>query len=1171
LLVVVPTVSATYKSYDEITKTITLTDSFLFIPTGTIAEIKLDTPILNRVGVGYVRVAEYTVTGQKDYDDFYGEIKTYDNREYKRVGDKATELNKEFDLKYKTTEEYQAEVTTCPDEKLIEDTKTINTTETSKCIISYETREREVWLPFNKDTKIEDGVITTIGVYTTTKAGEVIEWVPEFADKEIYEWAVFSASLRTDLIAYWDFDENTGILAEDAVDSVYNLTGVNTPTWTENGLINNATNLSSEYWTRPVGDLFPAFGQAYTINTWINLNQIGISQYVISKAGDNSINYARYHILIDSSTNKPSYFIHDGGGAQVEAQGNTALTTNQWYMITARYDGGTNMTLWIDGKQEASAQITSFRATGESPFYIGRSAFAGVSYTMATIDETGFWNRSLTPTEILNNLYNDGDGLAYSELNDNIVEVNFISPVAEFNTSTTLISFNCSAEAFGTGEITNGTLQVNYTNGTNVYENIITDITNNTYMNFEWEDIILADGSYTWNCFANGYDYTTTDTRNILVDTTYPTINVTAPTGTYQILYDNKTLNLNYSIADTTSELDSCWISYQNGDVEKNAKGGGVFTHNKIGEGFTMVNIYLTLLGGGVNVGNFEIPDSCIVDNFINLSYWNQTGIYCSTGEQIYDGNAKLRGSLLFYDEINCSLNTTQFNYTKDINNLTVYSNDTFGNENSNLTEWDYKVFENGQDYDSEVYETQTSSIAINLTYDTSKPITVILNYDNINYSSTSTTSGYFVSSEFNIPLINESAIRTFYWIISYDGFVMNSTINNQTISPLVFNQCDTTYTIQTLNFTFFDELNQTNLNASTYATSILTNFNYWIGDGSLKKNYTFQNLSSSLNSYQFCLNANETIYIDLDMQYFADDYSERTYYYRNETIDNTTKDVLLYSLLSSETTKFFVNIKQATDVFTDAVVKVWRYFVGLGDYAVVMIGLTDDNGQFVANLDIDQTYNFTVIKDNYEYGGYEKQSTCLTSPCELDINIGETALSGFVNLKEYFAQNIEITDNGLWNNRTSKTISIDFLDTTGTSSYWRLYVYTSYYINDTVVSVCDVKAYSSSGTLSCNYSNYSGDMVAKLYISRSPEKLVDFINFVNDNAPEIFGASAILASIILLCVIIFSGTMNPVIALIEIPFALAILKFIGFIPLDWSWIAGLTIFILWIAHKMNT
>ncbi len=91
------------------------------------------------------------------------------------------------------------------------------------------------------------------------------------------------------------------------------------------------------------------------------------------------------------------------------------------------------------------------------------------------------------------------------------------------------------------------------------------------------------------------YTAYTPTTRNILVDTTPPTINVTAPTGTYQILYDNKTLNLNYSIADTTSGLDSCWFIYNN----------------------------------------------------VTTS-------------------------------LNCSLNTTQFNYTKDINNLTVYSNDTF-------------------------------------------------------------------------------------------------------------------------------------------------------------------------------------------------------------------------------------------------------------------------------------------------------------------------------------------------------------------------------------------------------------------------------------------------------------------------------------------------------------
>ena len=504
---------------------------------------------------------------------------------------------------------------------------------------------------------------------------------------------------------------------------------------------------------------------------------------------------------------------------------------------------------------------------------------------------------------------------------------------------------------------------------------------------------------------------------------------------------------------------------------------------------------------------------------------------------------------------------------------MTIWANDSVGNTNSTYTSWDYKILENEQVYETEVYETEISTIAINITYDPTNPITAILNYDGTNYSSVNAGSesiGYFASSAFNIPLINVSENKTFYWIITTGGSIITTTEINQTISPLIFQQCNATYPTQTLNFTFFDELNQTNLNASSYPTNILTNFQYWIGDGSIKKTYTFQNLSSSLNNYQFCINRNETTYLDMNMQYFSTDYAERTYYYRNETIDNSSKDILLYSLLNSEATKFSVNIKQETDVFTDAIVKVWKYFVGLGDYAVVMVGLTDDNGQFVSNLDLDQTYNFTIEKDNYNYGGYIKQSACASSPCEIDINIGEIALSGFASLKEYFAQNIEITDAGLWNNITTKMVSIDFLDTTGTASYWRLYVYMNNYNNDSIISICDVKSYTSSGTLSCNYSNYSGDIVAKLYISRSPEKLVDFINFVNDNAPEIFGASAILASIIILCVVIFSGTMNPVIALIEIPFALVLLKFIGFIPLDWSWIAGLTIFILWIAGKMN-
>ena len=480
--------------------------------------------------------------------------------------------------------------------------------------------------------------------------------------------------------------------------------------------------------------------------------------------------------------------------------------------------------------------------------------------------------------------------------------------------------------------------------------------------------------------------------------------------------------------------------------------------------------------------------------------------------------------------------------------------------------------------FNNNAYETssETFSIVVELVEGSQLSLARLI-YNGTNYTISNISSSnntYTLTRIIDIPLINSTyQSNSFYWSFIYNGGetqILGS--NSQNVSNIFLSQCNATYTTQSLSFTYFDELNQTLLNATTYPTSLLLNFKYWLGGGDIKKTYTFQELSSNLNNFQFCISENETFYTDMDLQYYtATDYSERSYYFRNYTLNNVSNDIILYTLLKTEATKFSINIKQGVNVFPDAVVAVWKYFVGLGNYRVVMIGLTDDKGKFSANLDLDQSYNFTINKNNYDYGGFLKQATCLESPCEIDINIEELALSGFADLLEYFAQNIEITDESLWNNRTSKMVSVDFMDKLGTASYWRLWVYMNNYNNDSVITICDVKSYASSGNLECNYSDYSGDIVAKLYISRSPEKLVEFINFVNTNAPEIFGTSAILASIIILCIILFSGTVNPVIALVEIPFALVILKFIGFIPFDWSWIAGLTIFILWIAHKVNT
>lgn len=503
--------------------------------------------------------------------------------------------------------------------------------------------------------------------------------------------------------------------------------------------------------------------------------------------------------------------------------------------------------------------------------------------------------------------------------------------------------------------------------------------------------------------------------------------------------------------------------------------------------------------------------------------------------------------------------------------NITIYANDTAENLNSSTFTWDYKVFENSQNYTTPVYETQLVSFTINLTYDNTASLTATLNYDGTSYTAINTGSGnnaLFSTPSFNIPLINATANKTFYWILNYNNSITVTPSQIQTVNPLIVSQCNGTYTIKALNFTFFEEQNQTNLNATANPTTFLFNIKYWIGDGAVQKNYSYQNLSSSLNNFQFCLNENLSYQSDVDVQYFASNYAERTFYMRNHTISNVTQNITLYNLLSSEATKFTINLRQSTEVFADALVEIKKYYTGLNAYKLVMIGLTDAKGKFTTNIDLDQTYNFSVIKDGINYGNFVKEAICQVTPCEIDLNVDLITLNPNDVFYDYFAQNV---DYNLTQNDTEQMVYLDFQDTLGTAHYWRLLVTSTNLNNDTVITICDTTAYSTSGSMSCNYTGYEGELSAKVFISRSPEKLVDFINWVNSLDYKTFGESAVLASVIIVLIIFFTGVRNPVTALVLIPFALVVLKLIQLMPLTWGWILGILIVDFWLIRRVNT
>lgn len=500
---------------------------------------------------------------------------------------------------------------------------------------------------------------------------------------------------------------------------------------------------------------------------------------------------------------------------------------------------------------------------------------------------------------------------------------------------------------------------------------------------------------------------------------------------------------------------------------------------------------------------------------------------------------------------------------------ILMYANDSAGNLNTTSFSWDYAIFETAQTYSATAYETSIETFYLNLTYNSSATsIIAKLNYDGTNYSSINVGSGDYGSfkATITIPLLSTASNKTFFWYIN--DIVQER--YNQTVNPITVTFCNATYTTRALNFTYYDEDSLLPINGTANNTKIETFFKYWVGDGSIKKEYNFQNLSSTSNTFSFCISPAfvPNINYDLILEYGAIGYLDNEYDVLAGNLSNSTTNVSLYLLPTSLGTKFTHTVREGIDSVPNVLVRVSKFFIGLGTYKEIGIRLTDSTGRFIQYLELDKRYNYTIMSDEGVATSIEMNAICAVAPCEITLQIQGTTTQILDEIEAYIAQNVNYT---LWVNKTTKMVYLDFEDLLGTAQYWRLYVYKPYFGNETHDVICNLTSYTPSGSLSCNTTGYSGDIFARVYISRSPEVLVSFLNFLNDDIAPALGDSGLLASIIILLVIIFAGARNPTNALIMIPFGMIILKFIGFMPLPWEAIVGISIVCGIIAFKMKT
>ena len=448
------------------------------------------------------------------------------------------------------------------------------------------------------------------------------------------------------------------------------------------------------------------------------------------------------------------------------------------------------------------------------------------------------------------------------------------------------------------------------------------------------------------------------------------------PTGFFDGVIDevgiwNKTLN--------SSEISELWNS-----------GDGL---GFIGETTEAVNIELTSPINGTIISDTGANFTALFNIIGSTNYtWKNATYYVWKNGDIFNTTT-----------ISISGNST--NYTQNIDSFTLadyewdvlgwYGNDTYNNytwsSNGNFTLTVGATIDS-QSYDNETYETADDTFKVNITLLSGVVLqAAYVYYDNIRYIGTITNLGsnkYSIIKTLSVPLIDGgSENRSFYWSFVYTSPIQktqNTTTLNQTVSPLFLGLCNATYTTHALDIDIKEEGTFDDLNGTLEFSA-----DYWLGDGTVKKPFTFSYLENDINSYDFCIFPNKTFYIDDIISYTATDYERRDYFLTNAELSNATMNLSLYLATTTTTDIFTVTVQdENSNPIEGAFINVQRWDIGTNNFYTIGVIKTTSDGTGIINMRLnDAWYRFQVNYNNKLYLTTEPRKESGTSRI-LNINL---------------------------------------------------------------------------------------------------------------------------------------------------------------------------------------
>ncbi len=494
-----------------------------------------------------------------------------------------------------------------------------------------------------------------------------------------------------------------------------------------------------------------------------------------------------------------------------------------------------------------------------------------------------------------------------------------------------------------------------------------------------------------------------------------------------------------------------------------------------------------------------------------------------------------------------------EYNGTITLCNSSV-SNETFTWQPFEITDEDHEAF---------VYETESETFTLNVTTISDVlQISGVLTYNGTQYNSVSSCDGSLckITNTIDIPLVasGETANRSFYWTINiYDGSSrseFNTSTYYQNTTRIHVEKCGGSYTVESLDFKAYHEQSGARINPY----DIDGYFSYWFGSGDVKR--TTNVSEEDVADLSLCLlPANRSYYLDADIEYGHEDenttYVDRKYYYDGELVDNSTENVALYLLNATQSQTFILEVEDQTiEAVPNAFIHIQRWYPGEESYKTVQIAKTDDNGKSAGFYETETVdYKHLIYLDGVLELETDRGKVIPESvPYTLTFRIGESATYP----GDVLETNENITSTITFNESTNIT-TFSWVDSEGEAVLGRFLVY-KLRNNESNTLICNETLSFSSGTLTCNVSNYTGSFAGYGYIQEDDgeqETLHVILNFAITSIRDIFGDTGLLIGFFIILTAGLAFIWNPTAMIVAANVATIMVNLIGFIEFGLTFI----------------